>query len=60
MDITGLKINLNSGGNPGIAVPVLQPTVLKSLVDEGGGAQIKEKPQVAVIQGNQTMKMFQI
>jgi type VI secretion system secreted protein VgrG len=59
MDITGLKINLNSGGNPGIAVPVLQPTVLKSLVDEGG-AQIKEKPQVAVIQGNQTMKMFQI
>jgi type VI secretion system secreted protein VgrG len=33
VDITGLKINLNSGGSPGAPVKTMQPTVLKELED---------------------------
>ncbi|WP_407171818.1 type VI secretion system Vgr family protein [Citrobacter farmeri] len=35
VDITGPKINLNSGGSPGTPVRTLQPAVLKALVDAG-------------------------
>lgn len=34
VDIVGSKINLNSGGNPGVPVPTLQPAELRALVDE--------------------------
>ncbi|MGK3193846.1 type VI secretion system tip protein TssI/VgrG, partial [Enterobacter soli] len=34
VDITGLKINLNSGGSPGIPVKTMQSTVLKELEDD--------------------------
>jgi type VI secretion system secreted protein VgrG len=34
VDITGLKINLNSGGSPGAPVKTMQSTVLKELEDD--------------------------
>ncbi|STE15893.1 type VI secretion system tip protein TssI/VgrG [Citrobacter sp. wls718] len=39
VDITGPKINLNSGGSPGTPISTLQPTVLRALPDEDGGSE---------------------